>query len=54
MNDLISIEKKAEKILSRAIQLSASDIHVLPRREGPLIQFRIDNKLVPQETIIIL
>ncbi|MFD6442597.1 competence type IV pilus ATPase ComGA [Peribacillus sp. NPDC060186] len=51
MKDLISIEKKAEKILSRAIQLSASDIHVLPRREGPLIQFRIDNKLVPQETL---
>lgn len=51
MNDLISIEKTAEKILTRAIKLSASDIHIFFRREGPLIQFRIDNKLVPQETV---
>ena len=48
---MISIEKTAEKILTNAIKLSASDIHVLPRREGPLIQFRIDNKLVPQENL---
>ena len=48
---MISTEKKAENILFRAIQLSASDIHFLPRKEGPLIQFRIDNKLVPQETL---
>ncbi|WP_373921284.1 competence type IV pilus ATPase ComGA [Peribacillus muralis] len=51
MNDLISIEKTAEKILTRAIQLSASDIHIFFRKEGPFIQFRIDNKLVPQETL---
>ncbi|MDM5359708.1 ATPase, T2SS/T4P/T4SS family [Peribacillus sp. ACCC06369] len=51
MNELISIEKTAEKILTRAIKLSASDIHIFFRREGPLIQFRIDNKLVPQETL---
>ncbi|MFJ7857596.1 competence type IV pilus ATPase ComGA [Peribacillus sp. NPDC097206] len=48
---MISTEKTAEKILTSAIRLSASDIHVLPRKEGPLIQFRIDNKLVPQETL---
>ncbi|MGE7879596.1 competence type IV pilus ATPase ComGA [Peribacillus muralis] len=48
---MISIEKTAEKILTRAIQLSASDIHIFFRKEGPFIQFRIDNKLVPQETI---
>lgn len=48
---MISIEKTAEKILTRAIRLSATDIHIFFRREGPLIQFRIDNKLVPQETI---
>ncbi|WP_375781858.1 competence type IV pilus ATPase ComGA [Peribacillus simplex] len=51
MNELISIEKTAEKILTRAVQESASDIHIFFRREGPLIQFRIDNKLVPQETL---
>ena len=48
---MISIEKTAEKILTSAIRSSASDIHIFFRREGPLIQFRIDNKLVPQETI---
>lgn len=48
---MISIEKTAEKILTHAIKLSASDIHIFFRREGPLIQFRIDNKLVPQETL---
>lgn len=41
----------ADDILTRAIQLAASDIHILPRKEGPLIQFRIDNKLVPHETL---
>ncbi|WP_354002220.1 hypothetical protein [Peribacillus simplex] len=28
MNELISIEKTAEKILTRAVQESASDIHI--------------------------
>ena len=47
----ISIEKMADDILKHAIQLGASDIHILPRKEGPLVQFRIDNHLVPQETL---
>lgn len=47
----ISIEKIADDILKRAIQQGASDIHILPRKEGPLVQFRIDNHLVPQETL---
>ena len=46
-----SIEKTADSILSRAVRLSASDIHILPRKEGPLVQFRIDNKLIPQEVL---
>ena len=46
-----SIEKMADDILKRGIQLGASDIHILPRKEGPLVQFRIDNHLVPQETL---
>lgn len=48
---IISIEKMADDILKRAIYLGASDIHILPRKEGPLVQFRIDNHLVPQETL---
>lgn len=46
-----SIEKTAERILTQAVRLTASDIHILPRKEGPLIQFRIDNKLYPQDMI---
>lgn len=46
-----SIEKTAEKILARAIRLSATDIHIVPRKDGPLIQFRIDNKLLPQQSL---
>ena len=46
-----SIEKMADDILKRAIQLGSSDIHILPRKEGPIVQFRIDNHLVPQETL---
>lgn len=46
-----SIEKMADDILKHAIQLGASDIHILPRKEGPLVQFRIDNHLIPQETL---
>jgi competence protein ComGA len=48
---IVSIEKIADDILKRAIQLGASDVHILPRKEGPLVQFRIDNQLVPQETL---
>src|SRR3954452_1748075 len=48
---IVSIEKMADDILKRAIGLGASDIHILPRKEGPLVQFRIDNHLVPQETL---
>ena len=46
-----SIEIMADDILKRGIQLGASDIHILPRKEGPLVQFRIDNHLVPQERL---
>jgi competence protein ComGA len=48
---LESIEKTAERILTHAVRLVASDIHILPRKEGPLVQFRIDNKLFPQDMI---
>lgn len=46
-----SIEKLADDILKRGILLGASDIHILPRKEGSLVQFRIDNHLVPKETL---
>lgn len=42
-----SIEAIAEHILRRAIQLGASDIHIIPRKQHPLIQFRIENRLLP-------
>ncbi|CAH0345724.1 competence type IV pilus ATPase ComGA [Bacillus sp. CECT 9360] len=46
-----SIEKTAERILTHAVRLAASDIHILPRKDRPLVQFRIDNKLYPQDMI---
>ncbi|MGX2960452.1 competence type IV pilus ATPase ComGA [Peribacillus sp. JNUCC 23] len=46
-----SIEKTADDILSRAVRLGASDIHIVPRKDGPLIQFRIESKLHPQEVL---
>ncbi|WP_110927420.1 competence type IV pilus ATPase ComGA [Bacillus massiliglaciei] len=48
---MIATEKLADVIISRAIRLKASDIHILPRKEGPLVQFRIDNRLFPQEIL---
>lgn len=47
----MSIEKMADDILTRATEVAASDIHIMPRKEGSLVQFRIDNRLVPQETL---
>ncbi|WP_409301662.1 competence type IV pilus ATPase ComGA [Peribacillus sp. SCS-155] len=46
-----SIEKIAERILTSAVRLQASDIHILPRKEGPLVQFRIENKIYPQHIL---
>lgn len=42
-----SIEIVADHILRRAVQLGASDIHIIPRKHHPLIQYRVDNRLLP-------
>ncbi len=44
-----SIETIAEHILRRAVYLGASDVHIIPRNEKPLIQFRVDNRLIPYQ-----
>ncbi|MGM9927333.1 MAG: competence type IV pilus ATPase ComGA [Bacillus sp. (in: firmicutes)] len=44
---MYSIQDLAEKIIQRAVYLGASDIHIIPRKENPLIQFRVDNKIIP-------
>lgn len=44
---LQSIEALAEQILRQAIYLGASDVHIIPRHDKPLIQLRVDNRLIP-------
>ncbi len=51
MNELISIEKTAEKITNPCHRGIGIGYPHFFRGEGPHIQFRIDNKLVPQETL---
>lgn len=42
-----TIEGLADQIIQLAIRLGASDIHIIPRELHPLIQFRVDNRLIP-------
>ncbi|MGN1400712.1 MAG: competence type IV pilus ATPase ComGA [Bacillus sp. (in: firmicutes)] len=46
-----SIETMAEQLLQTAIQLGASDIHIVPRKSPPHVQFRIENRLIPYHMI---
>ncbi|PLS15253.1 competence protein ComG [Bacillus sp. M6-12] len=46
-----SIEQIAEKILIQALDAAATDIHILPRKGEPLVQFRIGDKLTPQKLL---
>lgn len=39
------VEEKSEEILRIAFELSASDIHLVPRKSDTLIEFRINNHL---------
>ncbi|MGO4887143.1 competence type IV pilus ATPase ComGA [Anaerobacillus sp. MEB173] len=45
------VEKKSEQILQQAVLLRASDIHLFPKKDTTLIQFRVDHQLIPVETI---
>ena len=42
-----STESMADHILQHAIRLGATDIHIIPREQQSLIQFRVDNRLIP-------
>lgn len=46
-----STEEKAGRILENAIRLHATDIHIIPKSTYAQVSFRIQNTLVPQETI---
>lgn len=46
-----SIEKTADMIVLRAIQLQATDIHLTPRRHDYLIQLRLQGSLIPHRSI---
>ncbi len=43
-----NIERLAESIIRDAVQKQATDIHILPRKNDTLIQFRLASKLVPR------
>ncbi|MEH6940382.1 competence type IV pilus ATPase ComGA [Bacillus sp. JJ722] len=46
-----SIETIADHILKRAVQLGASDIHIIPRKQQPFIQFRVENRIIPFQVL---
>lgn len=45
---LVVIESLADKIIKDAVKSYVSDIHIIPRKNDTLIQYRIGNKLVPR------
>lgn len=45
---LKSIESLADKIVRDAVFNHASDIHIIPRKQDTLIQFRLANQLIPR------
>ncbi|WP_102346741.1 competence type IV pilus ATPase ComGA [Bacillus sp. Marseille-P3661] len=45
------IETRADTLLKVATSFKASDVHVVPRQNDALIQFRIQHKLLPVETL---
>lgn len=47
----ISTEEKTGRILEHAIRLHATDIHIIPKTNYAQISFRIQNALIPQETV---
>ena len=42
------IERLADRMMSEAVRSHATDIHIIPRRNDTLIQFRISSKLIPK------
>ncbi|MGJ9381769.1 ATPase, T2SS/T4P/T4SS family [Salipaludibacillus sp. CF4.18] len=45
----MDIEQKTRKIVERALQYGASDIHVVPDKLGGMLRFRVDGRLVDME-----
>ncbi|WP_042458360.1 competence type IV pilus ATPase ComGA [Neobacillus dielmonensis] len=45
------IEILADRIISDAARNQATDIHIIPRKNDTLIQFRLTNKLIPRLTL---
>ncbi|WP_226667453.1 competence type IV pilus ATPase ComGA [Metabacillus litoralis] len=46
-----SIEHLSERIIEEACALKASDIHIIPRDQETLIQFRVDDDLIEKHTM---
>lgn len=48
MND---VEKVADRLVREASALQASDIHIVPKKDGAIVQFRLDGVLVMKEKL---
>jgi competence protein ComGA len=46
-----SIEQLADRIVSDAARNQASDIHIIPRQQDTLIQLRVNNNIIPQQSL---
>jgi len=47
----MSIEKIADLLLEQAIKLNATDIHIIPRQDDYLTQFRLYGRLIPHRPL---
>ncbi|MFS8630475.1 MAG: GspE/PulE family protein [Bacillales bacterium] len=48
---MLAIEQLAEKMIVEALRHRVSDIHIVPRKNETLIQYRIGSKLYPRSTL---
>ncbi len=46
--ELLTIDKLAEKVVTEAVKFKASDIHIVPQRKKTHLYYRIHNRLFPE------
>lgn len=47
----MEVEKVADRLVREAAALQASDIHIVPKKDGAIVQFRLDGALVTREKL---
>ncbi|MRX72617.1 competence protein ComG [Bacillus lacus] len=48
---MLPIQQASEKMIEEACGLAASDIHIIPRKEDAVVQFRIDDDLIHKKVL---